>query len=411
MTTQPHILIVGAGYAGLTAALRLSDLAVRGAARVTLVNGADHFVERVRLHEAAAGRPPRARPLAHILRRSGVRFVRGWVTALDPDSRQIRLATEAGEAALAYDLLIYALGSTADLDSIPGARDHAVGIGDAREVGRLRAGLTAARPGGRVMVVGGGLTGIEAASEIAESHPRLHVTLMTAGALGAGLSARGAAHVRRVFDRLGIEVVEGQRVTQVEAGAVQTAHGARLALDLCVWAGSFRALPLAREAGLSVNARGQILVDAALRSLSHPEIYAAGDAAAFATGGGEAPGVPVRMACATGLPMGAQAADNVRARLAGESERAFGFGYFAQCISLGRRDGLIQFVQADDTPVERVLTGRLAVGVKELVCRFAARSAGTRWAARHYRWPRQMAYRDVVPRPSAPVAAGPSAGD
>jgi NADH dehydrogenase FAD-containing subunit len=188
-----------------------------------------------------------------------------------------------------------------------------------------------------------------------------------------------------VFARLGVTVQEETRISQVEAGVLISASGERIPFDVCAWAGSFRALPLAREAGLPVNERDQILVDAALRSVAYPNIYVAGDSAALT----HDPGAPIRMACATALPMASHAADNLHARLTGGEQRPFGFAYFFQCISLGRQDGLIQFVRPDDRPTERILTGRAAAWVKESVCRYAAMMAATPFGARNHRWPGQ----------------------
>ncbi len=118
-----------------------------------------------------------------------------------------------------------------------------------------------------------------------------------------------------------------------------------------------------------MDSRGRALVDETLRSVSHPEVYVVGDAAAVRVPGGTS-----RMSCAAGMPIAAHAADVVNARAAGRAARPFRFRYLIQCVSLGRRDGLIQFVRADDSPVEWILSGQVAAWVKELVCRFTVGS-------------------------------------
>ena len=102
-----------------------------------------------------------------------------------------------------YDTLIYALGSRADLESVPGVAEHAFTVAGAEQAARLRARVAA---GGTVTVVGGGLTGIEAATELAESRPDLKVRLLTADVVGERLSERGRRYLRRTFARLGIEI-------------------------------------------------------------------------------------------------------------------------------------------------------------------------------------------------------------
>lgn len=355
------ILVIGAGYAGLLAA----NAAARGVDEpVVLVNERDTFVERVRLHQLAAGQDLVHRPLAGLLR-PGVALVVGRVAAIDADAGEVRLA-DGRE--LSYDTLVYALGSRGDL-STPGAAEHAYDIAAPEDAARLRERLAA---GGSVVVVGGGLTGIEAAAELAGT--AAEVELLT-DRLGAGLSVKGRAHVAGALDRLGVTVREGVSVASVRADGVELAGGERVAADAVVWTAGFRVPELARAAGFAVTAAGRMVVDDTLRSVSHPDVYGVGDAAAARLPGGQ----ELRMACATGLPTGQHAAKAIIARRAGREPRGLRFRYVNQCVSLGRDDALVQFVGRDDSPRERVLTGRVAALYKEAIVKatiFAQRHPG-----------------------------------
>jgi NADH dehydrogenase FAD-containing subunit len=141
--------------------------------------------------------------------------------------------------------------------------------------------------------------------------------------------------------------------------------GGSLPFDLCLWACGFAPPDLAREAGLEVNAIGQIVTDRALRSSSHPTIVAIGDAAEVLS----EPGGRCRMSCAAGRPMGAAAARAIAALASGREPEPFRFGYIHRCISLGREDGLIQFVDAQDAPLPLIWAGARAARWKEYVCR------------------------------------------
>ncbi|MGX7826642.1 NAD(P)/FAD-dependent oxidoreductase [Actinokineospora sp. 24-640] len=344
------IVVLGAGYAGLLAA---NATARRTGERVVLVNERDTFVERVRLHQLAAGQVLPVRPLSGLLK--GVSLVVGEVVGIDAGARAVRLA-DGRE--LAYDTLVYALGSRGDL-SAPGAAEHAYDVGSADDAVRLRDRLAG---GGTAVVVGGGLTGIEAAAELAR--PEVKVLLLT-DRLGAGLSAKGRGHVERVLTRLGVEWREGVRVAEVRADGLSLADGGHVGADAAVWTVGFRVPTLARDAGIEVDAAGRVVVDDTLRSVSHPDVYGVGDAAAARMPGGQ----ELRMACATSLPTGQHAARAIADRLAGREPRRLRFRYVNQCVSLGRDDALVQFVRGDDSPRERVLTGRPAALYKELVVR------------------------------------------
>ncbi|MFI5780955.1 NAD(P)/FAD-dependent oxidoreductase [Nocardia sp. NPDC051570] len=356
MTGQYRIVVLGAGYAGLAAARRL-----RGApgAQVTVVDARAEFVERVRLHQLAAGQRVTRRDLRATLERRGIRFVHGTAIGIDTAGRRLTLA-DGGT--VDYDTLIYALGSHADLESVAGVRDYALSVATAADVDAMRP------PHGRVIVVGGGSTGIEVAAELAESRPDLPVALVSSEEPGAWLSDRAREHIRTTLDRLGVRVRAGVKVVEVLADGVRTAEGEHLPAETVLWTTGFAVPELAARAGLAVDARGRVLVDEDLRT-SDPDIHAAGDCAVITV----ADGRELRMACATAIPVASHAAAVVAARLRGAQPPALRFRYHFQCLSLGRRDGVIQFLRPDDTPTPRVLTGRPAAWVKEGIVRGAAR--------------------------------------
>ncbi|NUW46188.1 NAD(P)/FAD-dependent oxidoreductase [Nonomuraea rhodomycinica] len=371
-----RIVVLGAGYTGAFAAGRLARRLHPEDVAITLVNTEPDFVERVRMHQLATGQDLRPRPLGQMFAGTGVELRPAKVTAIDVERKTVTLtdaygalSTTPGSGAeeLPYDTLVYALGSGWNAQSVPGAAEHAHEIAGRPGALRLRERLARLGAGRSVVVVGGGLTGLEAAAEIAEARPDLHVALATHDALGDRLSPKGRAHLRTVLGRLGITVHENAAVTAVEADRVVTAGGA-IPADVTVWTAGFAVHPIARASALEVGDTGQIVVDATMRSVSHPDVYAIGDAA-LATGPG---GKPLRMSCASGIPTAWQAADAIVARLTGGKLPNASLGYVNQCVSLGRAQGLIQFVTADDRAKPAVLTGRLAAVYKELVCKGAA---------------------------------------
>src|SRR5690606_6688420 len=128
---------------------------------------------------------------------------------------------------------------------------------------------------GPVAVVGAGATGIELAAELAEARPGTPVLLLGADEPAAWLGDKAVAHVRRVLDRLGVEVRARAKVVEVTPDVARLADGSLVPAAVTVWTTGFAVPDLAARAGLDVDAAGRIRTDAYLRSTSHPDIYAA----------------------------------------------------------------------------------------------------------------------------------------
>lgn len=367
-----RIVVLGAGYSGAHAAGRLARRLHPGDTEITLVNAEPDFVERVRMHQLAAGQDLRPRPLSDVVSGTGISLRTARVESVDVERQCVEVTDSAGSSVLDYDTLVYALGSTSTDHGVPGVAEHAHHVASRDAAHRVRTRLDELPAGSRVLVVGAGLTGIEAATEFAEAHPDLAVGLVARGRVGDWLSEKAQRHLGHVLERLGITVHEHTDVVRVDEHGVTTGTG-HLVADLTVWTAGFGTHPIAAATTLTVGDGGRVVVDASMRSVSHPAVYAVGDAA-LATGAGDK---PLRMSCASGIPMGWRAADAIAARLTGRSVPLGDLGYTLQCISLGRRDGIIQPVTYDDRARSTAVTGRFAARIKEFVC------AGAGWSVAH----------------------------
>lgn len=365
-----HIVVLGAGYAGAVAAGSLDRRLRKTDAHITLVNDSPDFVERVRLHELAVGHSHCSQPLMRMFAHAAVDIRIARATGIDVVARSVTLSDGA---VLRYDSLVLGLGSSSATPAaeITGTSVHSVG--DRAGAMHLRSSLSALATGQRVSVVGGGLTGLELASEIAESRPDVEVTLHTGNRLGVGLSDRGTRHLHTALARLRVQVRESARINAVDAETVRTDNGNVWPADLVAWTSGFTPSPILSRSELETHPDGRVIVDRSLRSVSHPEVLVVGDSARAPGPGGE----PLRMSCASAIPMGWQASETLVAGILGRSARRVPFGYVTQCVSLGRSDGLIQPVHANDAPRRFALTGKAAAVVKEQVCRGAA------WAVNH----------------------------
>lgn len=354
-----EIVIIGAGYAGMAATMGLAARVKRcDDVHVTLVNAQSRFTERLRLHQVASGQQLGDLQIPDMLNGTGVEFVSGWVTAVDANAQIVRVDDER---ILHYDKLVYALGAVADTEVIPGVDEFAYTLNSAADATLLAEQLGRLRDG-TVVVTGGGLTGIESTAEIAEQHPQLDVVLLSRDEPGSMMGDKARARLHAGLMRLGVRWRSGVEVVKVRPDGVALDDGEVISAQAVLWTTGVRVSPLAAAAGLAVDDRGRILTDGALRSVSHPNVYAVGDAAAVAQGYGVIHGT-----CQSGIPTGVHAAASIARQLKGKQPKKFRFGYIHQPVSLGRHDAVIQFTHPDDSPGRFYLAGRWAIAYKEAV--------------------------------------------
>ena len=354
-----EILILGAGYTGMGATMGLAGrLKGRDDVHITLVNPQTRFTERLRLHQTASGQDLADLQIPDRLAGTEVRFVQGWVTSIDADAQTVRIDDEYE---LHYDTLVYALGGVADTQSVPGADEFAYTLNSAQDAVALADELNRLG-GGTVIVAGGGLTGVESAAEIAEEHSDIDVVLVSRAEPGSMMGERARARLHAGLARLGVQIRAGADIVKVMADGVALADGEVVPAQAVLWTTGVRVSPLATAAHLDVDDRGRIVTDGSLRSVSHPNVYAVGDAAAIRQSYGVMHGT-----CQSGIPTSLHAAASIVRELNGKQPKPFRFGYVHQPVSLGRHDAVIQFTHADDTPGRFYLAGRLAAAYKETV--------------------------------------------
>ncbi|MEU8148802.1 FAD-dependent oxidoreductase [Nonomuraea sp. NPDC048901] len=384
--TRHKVVVIGGGYAGTLAANRLRT---RDDVDITLVNPRPEFVERIRLHQFVA-RTGDATIDYRTLLGEGVRLVVDSVTRIDAATRAVRLASGR---TLDYDYVIYAVGSTRAIPSgVPGAAEFAFDIAEFEYAQRLRARLEELPVDAPITVVGGGLTGIETAAELAEQGRR--VTLVCGRTLAPTFSASGRRYIAKWLSRHGVVVLEGAMVSEVRPDAVVVADGGVRTSALTVWTAGFGVPELAAASGLRTDALGRLLTDETLTSLDDDRLVAAGDAAAPS-------GRPLRMSGYAAGPLGARAADTVLSRIAGTAPAVIDLAFTGACVSLGRRAGIRQLTRKDDTAINVYIGGRMGAAIKEVTCKFVV-SKRIRGEARK---PGSMGWPKGGPRPEQPASA------
>lgn len=356
---QQHIVIVGGGYAGMMCAIRLAGKTRRLNHKITLINGADVFIERPRLHETATNFEIQRKSIRDMLDGTGVEFVQAWVKAISPNDKTVSLDRKT----ISYDYLVYAIGSKINTGTVSGIAEHAYVLhpyGDNSADALRQRLLDYKYRDGKIIVIGSGATGIEGAGHIKSIYPHLDVTIVTAGDFAMFKGDRIQKHIQSAMMEQGIHMIDHHPVTEIQAHQIVLDNDDTLAFDLCLWAGGFIAPPIARDAGLHCNALNQVWVDPYLHPQGHDDIYVVGDAMIPEVELGS----PSRMSVMVAMVSGAHTADNLKRRLQDKAEQPMSFAYYGQGIAMGTQDAVGFMTYPADAVVGPILRRSLAVSMR-----------------------------------------------
>jgi NADH:ubiquinone reductase (H+-translocating) len=362
MDRLPQVIIIGGGFAGLSAARRLRNVACE----VTLVDRHNHHVFQPLLYQVAtAGLSPGdiASPIRWILRKQPrLRVLLARVEHIDSAAKRITL--DAGEV-LPYDYLIVAAGATHSYfghDEWSGVAPGLKTLDDALAIRRrlLLAFEEAEREPNPVyqrrlltfVLIGGGPTGVELAGALGEIarqamstefdavDPAIaRIILVEAGKSilpSFPESLRESARIALL--RLGVEVRVGEAVTKVEDGAVWIGDE-RIEAHTILWAAGVAAAPLSRDLGPNLDRAGRVIVDPDLSAPGHPGVFIAGDLASFS----HQTGSPLPGVAQVAKQEGRRAADNVARLIAGQSTRPFHYIDPGNMATIGRNNAIADF--------------------------------------------------------------------
>ncbi len=408
-TARPHVVIVGGGFAGLSAARTLGGHDVD----VTLVDQHNfHTFQPLLYQVATAGLEPAdvAYPVrAIVAKHRNVTFRCGQVATVDLEASRLVLADNS---VVPFDHLIVATGATAGFFGIPGGAEHAQPLYTLGNARMLRNSLLTtletvdAHPeryddgAPTFVVVGGGPTGVEMAGALMEllsvsiEHDRLRidpdrtrvVLVDTADRLLAGFADPAGRYAADTLRRRGVEVELGAAVAEVRGDGVRMADGRWIPAAAVVWAAGVTVDgTLAATLGTVRGRGGRVLVEPDLSVPGHPTISVVGDAAAVPVGPGEER--PAPQLAPVAIQSGRHAAAQVLRRIEGTPTEPFRYKDKGIMATIGRRAAVAQLRRG---PVIRGTLGWLAWLGLHLVYLIGFRNrlvVMLNWTWRYFDWP------------------------
>lgn len=367
---RPHILVVGGGYVGMYAALRLQRKLRAGEATMTVVDPLSYMTYQPFLPEAGAGNlEPRhvVVPLRRVLKKC--RVLSGAITGIDHGRRVARFQPLEGEERdLPYDVLVLAPGSIARTLPIPGLAECGIGFRTVAEAIYLRNHVLSKldvaastsddalrRRALTFVFVGGGYAGIEAMAELedmARDAVRYYdglspddmrwVVVEAAGRILPEVSEDLGRYTVRELQRRGIEVRLDTRLESATHGRVVLSDGDAFDAETVVWTAGVRPNPLLEATDLPLDERKRVRCSADLRVLGVADAWAAGDCAAVPDLSKDAPGAFTSPSAQHAVRQAKRLADNLLASLRGEPLTDYRHSYAGSVASLGLHKGVAE---------------------------------------------------------------------
>jgi len=353
----PRVVILGGGFAGLNAAKALR----RAKVEITIVDRRNfHLFQPLLYQVAAAALNPSdiAYPIRSVFRRQKnvTAVLLAEVTGIEVEGKEVVL--DDGSR-LGYDYLIVATGATHSYFGNDHWADRALGLKTLEDALTMRQRVLAAferaeRDPGHVerlltfVVIGGGPTGVELAGALVEIavHSLGDEFDVIDPARAQVILVEGASHVlpvypetlsesaRRQLETLGVEVVTGVLVDEIDDEGVTLSDGRRIEAGTILWAAGVQASPLGALLGAATDRSGRVVVEPDLAVPGHPEVFVAGDLALYPDVPGVAPAA---------MQMGRHAGRMISSDLAGEERTAFRYRNKGSLATIGRARAVADF--------------------------------------------------------------------
>lgn len=350
-----NLVVLGAGYGGLTAALRLEKLFRNFPLfKVHLIDKYPYHTIKTQLHEAAVRKAEVSIPIYKILKGKNIQFHLGEVENIDIQNKNLQLSEEN----IPFQFLVIAIGSKVNYYNIPGMAENSYPLQTLQDADKIYKHISnicaSSSPADttdsrkehlRFVIGGGGLSGVEFAGELAD-HTAKCLSNFNKGNINAEIIIIEAADrlvpfmeesfssriQKKLIDK-GVKVLTRSKIKQRSIDEIILEDGRVIRSRNFIWTGGIRISDLIKRGGLETSPVGRLIVDESLQAVNENHIYAIGDSANAINPN---TGKPVPAAAQFALQQGRLAAENIYAEIFGRAKKKYYPKVLGEVVSLGK---------------------------------------------------------------------------
>lgn len=268
------LVILGGGYGGLTLAVNLLEKSLPPDIEIELIDRQPYQGLKTEYYALAAGTVPEAHIRVAFPIDSRIRLRYGEVKSVNLDNKQVEMTHDEP---IAYDWLAIALGCVDKYHGIVGAEDYSHSIQTMSSCRKAYQAINDLKPYGQVTIVGGGLSGVELASELRESRSDLNIRILDRGSsILSAFPGKLQHYVKEWFEEHEVNMIPHVSVSRVEQGVLYN-RDEPIETDITVWTAGIQPSPIVQQMDLPKDSSGRLVVNEFHQLPAFPEVYVIGD--------------------------------------------------------------------------------------------------------------------------------------
>lgn len=267
-----NVVVLGGGYGGLTVVNELLEN-IPSDARVILIDRMSFGSLKTEFYALAAGTASEVEIRVSFPSHPQLEIVYGEVTDVDLENRSVHIENRDP---ISYDSLVIALGCTDNFHGIPGAYEYSTGVQSLAAARRAYHLIGNTKPYGQVTIVGGGLSGVEVASELRESRPDLNIRILDRSSLLSAFPGKLQSFAKGWFAENHVELRSQISISKLECGVIYNGNE-EIVTDVTMWTAGIQPVELVQRMELPKDKQGRLVVNEYHELPSHHDVFVIGD--------------------------------------------------------------------------------------------------------------------------------------